>query len=172
MTETQERGTMAYLGPLDPEITAPGGQDAMEVLLRGFAEIVRSATRTPRKVSMRIGLASVEVEWPEQAGGQATAIESAPAEPTDVPQDAGHRVRAPLVGTFYRSPQPGAAPFVEVGDVVEEGRQVAIIEAMKLMNPITVDRAGRVVEVLVRDGEPVEYDQPLLVLEPVQEPVE
>ncbi|WP_433261199.1 acetyl-CoA carboxylase biotin carboxyl carrier protein [Actinosynnema sp. CS-041913] len=164
MTETQERGTMAYLGPLDPETAAPAGQDVMEALLRGFAEIVRSATRAPRRVNVRIGLASVEVEWPDQAVEPAAAAET-PAD--DGPPDAGHRVRAPLVGTFYRAPQPGAPPFVEVGDLVEAGRQVAIIEAMKLMNPITADRAGRVVEVLIGDGEPVEYGQPLLVLEPV-----
>ncbi|MFC6883301.1 MULTISPECIES: acetyl-CoA carboxylase biotin carboxyl carrier protein [Actinomadura] len=75
-------------------------------------------------------------------------------------------VTAPLVGTLYRAPSPGARPFVEVGDDVEEGQQVAIVEAMKLMNPVTAERPGRVVEVLVDDAGTVEYGQPILRLAP------
>jgi acetyl-CoA carboxylase biotin carboxyl carrier protein len=83
-----------------------------------------------------------------------------------VPDDR-HAVVAVLVGTFYRSPEPGAAAFVEVGDVVEEGQDIAIIEAMKVMNRIQADRAGRVAEILVQDGEMVEFEQRLIILEPV-----
>ncbi|MBM0235164.1 biotin/lipoyl-binding protein, partial [Micromonospora sp. STR1_7] len=75
-------------------------------------------------------------------------------------------VRAPIVGTFYRSPEPGAAPFVAVGDLVRPGQPIAIVEAMKLMNEVTADRAGRVTAILVEDGQPVEYDQPLVELGP------
>ena len=74
-----------------------------------------------------------------------------------------------LVGTFYRAPEPGAAPFVEVGDIVEAGQDVAIIEAMKMMNRVQTDRAGRVVEILVEDGETVEFEQPLIVIEPADD---
>ena len=71
-----------------------------------------------------------------------------------------------MVGTFYRAPEPGAAPFVTVGDLVRPGQVVGIVEAMKLMNEVTAERAGRVTEVLVDDGRPVEYDQPLVALDP------
>jgi acetyl-CoA carboxylase biotin carboxyl carrier protein len=73
-------------------------------------------------------------------------------------------VLAPLVGTYYAAPQPGATPFVEVGDRVEIGQTVAIVEAMKLMNHVVAERSGWVVEVVVADGEPVEFGQPLMRL--------
>ena len=73
---------------------------------------------------------------------------------------------APLVGTFYRAGQPGAKPFVEVGDVVEAGQTVCIVEAMKLMNEVVAGEAGRVAEILVENGEPVEFEQVLMYLEP------
>ena len=74
---------------------------------------------------------------------------------------------SPLVGTFYRAAQPGAKPFVEVGDVVEAGQTVAIVEAMKIMNQVTSEHGGRVAEILVGDGEWVEFHQVLMYLEPV-----
>jgi acetyl-CoA carboxylase biotin carboxyl carrier protein len=75
-----------------------------------------------------------------------------------------HAIVAPLVGTCYLASAPGAPPFVEVGDVVEVGQQVAIIEAMKLMNAVVADRAGRVVEIVARDATAVEYEAPLVLL--------
>jgi acetyl-CoA carboxylase biotin carboxyl carrier protein len=73
-------------------------------------------------------------------------------------------IKAPMVGTFYRSPSPGAKPFVEVGQTVKEGQPLCIIEAMKLLNEIEADKSGVVKEILVQDGEPVEYGQPLFVI--------
>jgi acetyl-CoA carboxylase biotin carboxyl carrier protein len=73
-------------------------------------------------------------------------------------------VRAPLVGVFYRTPAPGEPPFVEVGDWIEPGQQVGIIEAMKMMVPVESDTAGRVTEILAEHGEPVEYDRPLVAV--------
>jgi acetyl-CoA carboxylase biotin carboxyl carrier protein len=87
-----------------------------------------------------------------------TLAEAAPAEPE------GHVVKSPMVGTFYRSSAPGAKPFVEVGDTVKAGDTVCIIEAMKLLNEIEADRDGIIKEMLVENGEPVEYGQPLFVL--------
>ena len=81
------------------------------------------------------------------------------------PEVAGS-VRSPLVGTFYTAPSPGADPFVRVGDEVEAGQTVGIVEAMKLMNPIVVDEAGVIAEILVGDTESVEYDQVLMRLRP------
>ena len=76
-------------------------------------------------------------------------------------------VRSPMVGTFYASPAPDAAPFTDMGQLVEEGQVVCIIEAMKLMNEIKSDVKGKIVETLVNNGDPVEFGQPLFALEPV-----
>jgi acetyl-CoA carboxylase biotin carboxyl carrier protein len=76
----------------------------------------------------------------------------------------GHVVKAPMVGTFYRSPSPDAKPFVEVGQAVKEGETICIIEAMKLMNEIEADASGVVKAILVENGQPVEYGQPLFIL--------
>ncbi|WP_343044371.1 acetyl-CoA carboxylase biotin carboxyl carrier protein, partial [Micromonospora maritima] len=82
-------------------------------------------------------------------------------------EPARHVVRAPTVGVFYRAPEPGAKPFVAEGDIVQPGQQVGIVEAMKLMIPVHADAHGTVVEVLRADGAPVEYDEPLLALSPL-----
>jgi acetyl-CoA carboxylase biotin carboxyl carrier protein len=76
-----------------------------------------------------------------------------------------HIVTAPMVGTYYASPSPGAKSFVEMGDAVEVGQVLCIIEAMKMMNQIESERAGRLKAVLVKNGEPVEFDQPLFIIE-------
>lgn len=76
------------------------------------------------------------------------------------------KITSPMVGTFYRSPSPDADPFVQIGDQVAIGQTACIIEAMKLMNDITADKSGKVVQILVKDGEPVEYGQVLMLLEP------
>ena len=76
-------------------------------------------------------------------------------------------INSPMVGTFYRAPAPDAAPFVDVGQAVDEGQVVCIIEAMKLMNEIKSDLKGKVAEVLVNNGDPVEFGQPLFALEPL-----
>jgi acetyl-CoA carboxylase biotin carboxyl carrier protein len=76
----------------------------------------------------------------------------------------GHVVKAPMVGTFYRSSSPDAKPFVEVGQAIKEGDTICIIEAMKLMNEIEADASGSVKAILVENGQPVEYGQPLFIL--------
>jgi acetyl-CoA carboxylase biotin carboxyl carrier protein len=90
---------------------------------------------------------------------------TAPAAPVPaVPVVTGHVVKAPMVGTFYRAPAPGAASFVEIGQRVKEGEPLCIIEAMKLHNEIEADKSGIIKEILVENGEPVEYSQPLFVI--------
>jgi acetyl-CoA carboxylase biotin carboxyl carrier protein len=79
--------------------------------------------------------------------------------------EAGHVVTSPMVGTFYRASSPGAKSFAEVGDVVKEGQAVCIIEAMKIMNEIEADKDGVISKILVENGQPVEYGQPLFVIE-------
>jgi len=77
-----------------------------------------------------------------------------------------HLVKSPIVGTFYESPSPGSPPFVKIGDVVEEGQTLCIIEAMKLMNEIDSDVSGEIVKKLVANSQPVEYGQPLFAVRP------
>jgi acetyl-CoA carboxylase biotin carboxyl carrier protein len=83
---------------------------------------------------------------------------------TDPPAEEGHLVTAPMIGTYYASPSPGEAPFVQVGDEVEVGQVVGIIEAMKIMNEIISDRSGVVLQVMVENAQPVEYGSPLIRL--------
>lgn len=92
------------------------------------------------------------------------AAAAAPAAPVAAAAPTGHVVKAPMVGTFYLAPNPGASPFVEVGQAVKEGDPLCIIEAMKLLNEIEADKSGVIQEVLVENGEPVEYGQPLFVI--------
>jgi acetyl-CoA carboxylase biotin carboxyl carrier protein len=88
----------------------------------------------------------------------------ASAEPVAPAQPDGHLLKSPMVGTFYRSPSPGAKSFVEVGQTVNEGETVCIIEAMKLLNEIEADRSGVIKAILVENGQPVEYGHPLMVI--------
>ncbi|MBP3221802.1 MAG: acetyl-CoA carboxylase biotin carboxyl carrier protein [Neisseriaceae bacterium] len=95
----------------------------------------------------------------------APAVQSAAAPATEQPQASGHTMTSPMVGTFYRKPSPASPAFVEVGQKVNAGDTVCIIEAMKLMNEIEADVSGTIKAILVNDGEPVEYGAPLFVIE-------
>ncbi|NLU79744.1 acetyl-CoA carboxylase biotin carboxyl carrier protein [Micromonospora sp. HNM0581] len=156
--------------------------DALAELRRHAQQVIVELTAPVCRLRLRLGEAELEVEWDRRAGPQPglppdttapgvaapaprTAADPPVAPPPAVPA-ARTSVHSPIVGTFYRSPQPGTAPFVAVGDLVRPGQVVGIVEAMKLMNEIVADRPGRVVEILVTDGQPVEYDQPLVVLDP------
>ena len=97
------------------------------------------------------------------APGAASAVSSMSLDDEDDAPE-GHVVKAPMVGTFYRSPSPGAESFVQVGQAVKEGETLCIIEAMKLLNEIESDASGVVKEILVENGEPVEFGQPLFII--------
>ncbi len=109
---------------------------------------------------------------PAMAAAPAPLVAAAPAPvaaatgpaPAGGGEPAGHRVLSPMVGTFYESPSPQSAPFVRIGDEVKVGDTVCIIEAMKMMNQIEADHAGKVVAVLATNGDPVEFGQPLFVI--------
>ncbi|EPN7878628.1 acetyl-CoA carboxylase biotin carboxyl carrier protein [Vibrio vulnificus] len=95
----------------------------------------------------------------------AAPVATAEAAPAAVAVPAGHQVLSPMVGTFYRSPSPDAKAFIEVGQSVTAGQTLCIVEAMKMMNQIEADKSGVVTAILVEDGQPVEFDQPLVVIE-------
>jgi len=104
---------------------------------------------------------SIPAPAPTPIAASAPAPE--PAATPVVPQ--GHMVKSPMVGTFYRSPSPGAKHFVEVGDTVKSGDTICIIEAMKLLNEIECDKDGVIKAILVENGQPVEYGEPLVVID-------
>ena len=105
------------------------------------------------------------VAAPAVAAPAAPAAAAAPAEAPAAPVETSHIVKSPMVGTFYRSSSPGAKAFAEVGDVVKAGQAVCIIEAMKIMNEIEADTDGTITKILVENGQPVEYGQPLFIVE-------
>ncbi|AHG19817.1 acetyl-CoA carboxylase [Chania multitudinisentens RB-25] len=102
----------------------------------------------------------------QQQPALATAVAPAAADTSATPAAmSGHVVRSPMVGTFYRTPSPDAKSFVEVGQKVNAGDTLCIVEAMKMMNQIEADKSGVVKAILVENGQPVEYDEPLVVIE-------
>ena len=126
----------------------------------GSVRISRATVATPANVQYSIPAAA-----PTPVAAPA-APAAAPAAPAAAPEEiAGHKIRSPMVGTFYRSPSPEAKAFVEVGQTVKVGDALCIVEAMKMMNRIEADKAGVVKAILVNDGEPVEFDEPLIIIE-------
>ncbi len=103
---------------------------------------------------------------PAPAQSASAVPEAAPAAAPKAEGSKYHEVRSPIVGTFYSAPAPNADPYVQVGSSVQPGTVICIIEAMKLMNEIESDIAGKVVQVLAQNGQPVEYNQPLFLVEP------
>lgn len=126
----------------------------------GSVRISRATVAAPANVQYSIPAAAPA---PVAAPAAPAAASAAPAAaPEEV---AGHKIRSPMVGTFYRSPSPEAKAFVEVGQTVKVGDALCIVEAMKMMNRIEADKAGVVKAILVNDGEPVEFDEPLIIIE-------
>ena len=102
---------------------------------------------------------------PVPAAAPVAAVAEAPAAAPAAETIEGHAIKSPMVGTFYRAPSPGASSFVEVGQSVSAGDTLCIIEAMKLLNQIEADKAGTIKAILVENGQPVEYDQPLFIID-------
>ena len=126
----------------------------------GSVRISRATVAAPANVQY-----SIPATAPTPVAAPA-APAAAPAAPAAAPEEiAGHKIRSPMVGTFYRSPSPEAKAFVEVGQTVKVGDALCIVEAMKMMNRIEADKAGVVKAILVNDGEPVEFDEPLIIIE-------
>jgi acetyl-CoA carboxylase biotin carboxyl carrier protein len=141
-------------------------------VLEQTVELLAGLDRPPRTLRVQAGAVAVDITWPDGGGGH-PAAPGAAAEPlasgqlTDGPLADGvttDHLRSPAVGVFYHAREPGAAPFVSVGDLVRPGQQVGIVEAMKLMIPVEAALGGRVSAVLKANGQPVEYDEPLFAL--------
>jgi acetyl-CoA carboxylase biotin carboxyl carrier protein len=130
-----------------------------EIEIREGEESVRISRGGGAAPAPTIQHIAVPPSAPAPAAAPAPSAESEPAVPS------GHVVRSPMVGTFYRAPAPGAKSFVEIGSRVKVGDPLCIIEAMKMMNQIEADKDGVVKSVVVDNGQPVEFDQPLFVIE-------
>lgn len=133
-----------------------------EIEIQEGEESVR-ISRHPNGVSWQQPMAQPYAAQQQQPQAPLPSAAPEPAEP-GTPTYRGHTLNSPMVGTFYRSPSPGSKPFVEVGSSVKKGDTVGIIEAMKMMNQIEADRDGEIEAFLIDDGEPVEYDQPIVVI--------
>jgi len=129
-----------------------------EIEIHEGEESVRISRQTQTVASMPVAAAPVAA--PAAAPAPVAAAESSASE-----EISGHVVKSPMVGAFYRASSPGAKSFVEVGDQVKVGDTLCIIEAMKLLNQIEADKAGVIKKVLVENGQPVEYNEPLFVIE-------
>jgi acetyl-CoA carboxylase biotin carboxyl carrier protein len=144
----------------------------------GIAEIeIKEGEEAVRISRLPAGGATVQALPPVASGAPvpAAAATAAPVPPpaglagpegaAPKPKPSEHVITAPMVGTFYASPSPGAKAFVEIGDEVKVGQVLCIIEAMKMMNQIEADKAGRISSIMARNGDPVEFGQPLFVVE-------
>jgi len=137
------------------ELEITEGEEKVKIVKGGAVSVSPGAVApTPAPVAPAPG--------PAAASAPGTPAAVAPAEPAAGQE--GHVLKAPMVGTFYRSSSPDAKAFVEVGQPVKEGQTICIIEAMKLMNEIEADASGTVKAILVENGQPVEYGQPLFII--------
>ncbi|WP_375751743.1 acetyl-CoA carboxylase biotin carboxyl carrier protein [Vibrio sp. HN007] len=137
------------------ELEISEGEESVRISRNGTAPIA---------APVQYAAAPAPVAAPAPAAAPAATEAAAPAAPA-ASEPAGHKVLSPMVGTFYRAPSPEAKPFVEVGQQVNAGDTLCIVEAMKMMNQIEADKSGTVVAILAEDGDPIEFDQPLVVIE-------
>lgn len=132
----------------------------------GISELEVKEGEESVRISRHSGPVTQYVNAPQQMAPAAPALNAPAAAAPEPPKvDTRHIVKAPMVGTLYRCPSPGAKPFVEVGQTVKAGQTLCIIEAMKMLNQIEADKSGVVAEILAENERPVEFDQPLFVIE-------
>ncbi len=152
------------------------GMNVDTALVRELAEMLGDTGLTEievedgeRKIRVSRGggvaMAAAPAPMPVAAPAAAAPSAAAPAPEASAPEaDSADAIKSPMVGTVYLAPEPGAADFVKVGDSVKEGQTLLIVEAMKVMNPITAEKTGTVKSILVENAQPVEFDQPLVVV--------
>lgn len=146
------------------ELEITEGEEKVRISRAPLAQTVQMAHMHPQHLAqmqpmtLAASAPAASAATPAELEARITAAEAAAAEAE------GHAVKSPMVGTFYRSASPGGKPFVEVGQTVSEGDTLCIIEAMKLLNEIESDKSGVVKAVLVENGQPVEYGEPLVII--------
>ena len=122
------------------------------------------SVRITRGSTNQVVVQTPQMSTPQTIAAPQAEPQQAADEPSEALAPAGHQVKSPMVGTFYRSPSPDAAAFIEVGSEVKKGDTICIVEAMKMMNQIEADTSGKIMAILVDDGDAVEFDQPLVVI--------
>jgi acetyl-CoA carboxylase biotin carboxyl carrier protein len=160
MAESKSPASKEASGSIDPKMVRRLADILIET---GLTEIEVEQGDLRIRVAREITAAAQPITYAVAPAPQAAAAAAAP--PPAEPPVEGEAVKSPMVGTVYLQPQPDAAPFVRVGDQVAAGQTLLIVEAMKTMNPIPAPRAGVVLAVLVEDAQPVEFGEPLVVLE-------
>ncbi|ANE54912.1 acetyl-CoA carboxylase biotin carboxyl carrier protein [Methylomonas sp. DH-1] len=130
-----------------------------------IAEIEISEGEESVRISRYSAAAPMQYAAPAPVAAAAAPTAAGPAAAPAEERISGHAVKSPMVGTFYRSASPGSAAFVEVGQSVSVGQTLCIIEAMKILNQIEADKSGKIKQILVENGHPVEYGQPLFIIE-------
>ena len=144
----------------------PKDVDNVQQAMKEARELIQMLERTSvRRLSFEAGSFKIEIERAFATGGAVAMTSAQVAGAEAAAKDSRHRVVAPLVGTFYLAPKPGAKPFVEVGTRIQRGQTIGIIDVMKTLNEVPSDAAGVVVEILVPDGQPVQCDQALIVVD-------
>ena len=159
-----------------PEKSQPKGMDLDEKLVRRLADLLHEADlneieyesggkriRVSRGIAATASVAAPPASAAAPASQGATAQAPATGASSEAPPPGA--VTSPMVATVYVAAEPGGSPFVQVGDTVKEGDTLLILEAMKVMNPLTAPRAGKITQIFVSDAQPVEYGEPLLVIE-------
>jgi len=156
-----------------PKRKPPTNQELIRAVWEEARDLVkRLEGSTVQRFSVEAGDTKIEIERragvvvAEAGGGGGGTMAEERKDGDSAALDAGHPIKSPLVGTFYRSSQPGAPPFVNEGDTVDAGQTVGIVEAMKLMNQVQADQAGKVSKILAEDGDWVEFEQTLMLIEP------
>jgi len=162
--------------PKDPGATSGGAMRIDPALVSELAELLTVNELTEIEVQDGERRIKVKREAPAVIGAVPAAAAAAPAlaaPPMHAKEDlgaasaeevAGNSIKSPMVGTAYLSPEPGAKPFIEVGTAVKAGDTLCIVEAMKVMNPITAPESGTIRKIMISDGQPVEFDQPLVII--------
>jgi acetyl-CoA carboxylase biotin carboxyl carrier protein len=156
--------------PPDSNMADMGGPEGVAKLVRSLAEIMRDGE--VEKLDLAVGSLSIRMRGGKKyrVRSDHVDVEVSGAGAKPAPSDPEHIITAPMIGTYYSAPSPGARPFVDVGDVIKAGQVIGIIEAMKIMNEILADESGEVTAILATNGQPVEYGSPLILLSPSTAP--
>lgn len=158
---------MDLLTAIDRVAEILNSSDIKEIKVKdGGSSIFMTKNNTASVISAPVASAAPIASAAPVSSSNETTSSSTSKTPTKVEEvAAGEEIKSPMVGTFYGASSPDAAPYVKVGQEVKEGDTLCIIEAMKIMNKIEADKAGKVVKILAKDGDPVQFDQPLFIVE-------
>ncbi len=148
------------------KFVAKSGVSEVEIEQKDFKITIKSEDKPANTEKQYIVQAAAPVALPAAPAPTAPAPAAAPAAPAADEESKYITIKSPMIGTFYRAASPDKPPFVAVGDTITEGDTVCVIEAMKLFNEIEAEFSGKIVKVLVDDSSPVEYDQPLFLVDP------